>query len=290
MPRIGFGYGLGRGGGGEAVNSFILPGTPFAVYSLRQLDGYSGNAIRVRRSSDDAEMDIGFSNYQLDLNTLQTFVGASDGCIKTFYDQVGSNNFTQLTNANQPKIISAGTLLMVNNSPSIYFGTQANQWFLDSPSGFLYNEAAFSIFATWQMTDWSGSNAGIFAPSTVTGQGIEILQKNVTPLFYHAQLILNSSTRNAGGTAGRLFNNNTQTNNSIFGDNVSVSAYKRGVAVSLSNTNAIVPLTYNGIYSLGRNSVGYMNGHVQEFILYTSNESANRTTIESMVNNFYQIY
>ena len=48
-----------------------------AAYSLRKLrTAYSGSAIRVRRSSDNTEQDIGFtSNGDLDTSVLQTFVG-----------------------------------------------------------------------------------------------------------------------------------------------------------------------------------------------------------------------
>jgi hypothetical protein len=52
---------------------------PVAAYGLRKLrSAYAGSAIRVRRSSDDTEQDIGFdSNGNLDLNSLKTFIGAS---------------------------------------------------------------------------------------------------------------------------------------------------------------------------------------------------------------------
>ena len=47
------------------------------AYSLRKLRGaYTGSAIRVRRSSDNAEQDFGFDNSgDLDVSTLETFVG-----------------------------------------------------------------------------------------------------------------------------------------------------------------------------------------------------------------------
>jgi hypothetical protein len=47
------------------------------AYSLRKLrTAYSGSAIRVRRSSDNTEQDIGFdSSGNLDVNIIETFVG-----------------------------------------------------------------------------------------------------------------------------------------------------------------------------------------------------------------------
>jgi hypothetical protein len=50
------------------------PGATVA-YSLRKLrTAYSGNAIKVRRSSDNLEQDIGFVGNDLDTASLLTFV------------------------------------------------------------------------------------------------------------------------------------------------------------------------------------------------------------------------
>ena len=49
------------------------PGATVA-YSLRLLKSdYSGNAVKVRRASDNAEQDIGFVNNELDTASLETF-------------------------------------------------------------------------------------------------------------------------------------------------------------------------------------------------------------------------
>jgi hypothetical protein len=57
------------------------------AYSLRKLsNAYNGAAIRVRRLSDAAETNIGFtSTGALDTATLLTFIGASSGFVTTWY-------------------------------------------------------------------------------------------------------------------------------------------------------------------------------------------------------------
>ena len=76
-----------------------------AAYSLRKLRTlYTGDAIRVRRSSDNTEQDIGFSTYSVSLDTvsLLAFAGTGDAFVKTWYDQSGnSNDATQTTTVNQ---------------------------------------------------------------------------------------------------------------------------------------------------------------------------------------------
>jgi hypothetical protein len=84
--------------------------------------GYTGSAIRVRRSSDNAEQDIGFlSSGMLDTASLKTFVGAGDGRVTTLYDQMGGANFVQATAALQPHIIVGGAVQYIGSTPSLRF-------------------------------------------------------------------------------------------------------------------------------------------------------------------------
>jgi hypothetical protein len=84
--------------------------------------GYSGNAMRVRRSSDNAEQDIGFlSSGMLDTAAMKTFVGANDGRVVTLYDQMGGANFVQATAALQPHIIVGGAVQYINSTPALRF-------------------------------------------------------------------------------------------------------------------------------------------------------------------------
>jgi hypothetical protein len=106
-----------------------------AAYALRKLRAaYAGAAIRVRRSSDNAEQDIGFTNTGgLDTSTLLTFVGSGSGFVTTWYDQAGSVNATQATAANQPRIVNAGVVETQNGKPAIR-GLNASQTRLSTAS------------------------------------------------------------------------------------------------------------------------------------------------------------
>ncbi len=84
----------------------------FAV-SNRKLSTTATKCMRVRRSSDNAEMDIGFSGYFLDTATLLTFVGASNGFVVTKYNQgYGGSIYDAVQNAgaNQARIVNGGVL------------------------------------------------------------------------------------------------------------------------------------------------------------------------------------
>jgi hypothetical protein len=88
--------------------------------SLDKLDkNYTGYAIKVRRSSDNTELNIGFVNGILDTASLLDFVGSGDGFVTIIYDQVGSNNMTQNTSSLQGQIVSNGSVILKGGKPCI---------------------------------------------------------------------------------------------------------------------------------------------------------------------------
>ena len=98
------------------------------AFSLRQIvPDYTGNCVKVRRSSDNAEADIGFTDTGvIDQTALlaHTGTGGSDvGYVVTWYDQgPHSMDATNTTAAQQPTIVSAGAVVVSNSKPSILFG------------------------------------------------------------------------------------------------------------------------------------------------------------------------
>ena len=90
--------------------------SPVVAYSLRKLSSTATNAIRVRRDSDNAEQDIGFSGNNLDTASLLSFISSDSAYIVTWYDQAGSNDLTQSTAASQPQIASSGTINVTSNN------------------------------------------------------------------------------------------------------------------------------------------------------------------------------
>ena len=95
-----------------------------AAYSLRKLiTAYSGSAIRVRRSSDNAEANIGFTpSGELNTAVLLAFVGSGNGFVTTWYDQSGNGrNATQTTAGSQPQIVNSGVINIANGKPAIRF-------------------------------------------------------------------------------------------------------------------------------------------------------------------------
>lgn len=74
-----------------------------AAFSVRlAVSGYAGSCLRLRRTSDNVEQDIGFASGWVDAAAATAFLGGSAGAVTTWYDQTGNgHHLTQTTAANQ---------------------------------------------------------------------------------------------------------------------------------------------------------------------------------------------
>lgn len=126
-------------------------------FALRRVSaGYTGPAIRVRRSSDNLQTDIGFTaNGALDTTALLTHVGVGSGFVTKWYDQSGNGrDFTQATAANQPEIVNAGVVRTLGDVPALFFGGSA--WL--SRTGLTIDTDAVTPYSI--NTVFQASNAG----------------------------------------------------------------------------------------------------------------------------------
>jgi len=173
-----------------------------AAYSLRQLtiynNGYKETLVRVRRDSDNAEVDVkADTNYEISLNSLTSdgvslgaWIGSDNGFVTTWYDQSGnSNDATQATAANQPKIVNAGSLITSNGYTVIeYDGTDDN--------------LTTSLTATGTML-MGGSDGSDFYEVAISGSYSLLASASLTdhPLNESIRVIWGSSLTTAQKTA-----------------------------------------------------------------------------------------
>lgn len=101
----------------------LVPGAARA-FGLRKLrTNYAGAAIRVVRSSDSAQQDIGFDGSgELDTAALLAFVGSGNGVITTWYDQSGNAAHATDggTTSRRPRIVNAGALDTLGGKPAVF--------------------------------------------------------------------------------------------------------------------------------------------------------------------------
>lgn len=98
----------------DSVSAFMV-----GAFGMRLLRAnYIGPAIRVRRSSDNSERDIGFVSGLLDTASLLTFCGQGDGFLSKWYDQTSlGQDLGQVTAANQPRVVTSGVVATLSGAP-----------------------------------------------------------------------------------------------------------------------------------------------------------------------------
>lgn len=183
------------------------------AFSLRKLKSdYLGSAIRLRRSGDDAELDVGFTAAgDFDFAAAQSFCiaggGTQHGYIVTRYDQSGNgNNATQSLKANQVQLVSSGAIFIQNSKPCSFNNNNgtyniANSFLLQDNyaifcvamptvkdrmlygSRNVYGQAAFSYYYLASAVSGSSYNVGFRTGSNAYGDATNI-PVNVTRLFY----------------------------------------------------------------------------------------------------------
>jgi hypothetical protein len=264
----------------------LYPAT--AAYSLRKLrTAYSGSAIRVRRSSDNAEQDIGFSGNDLDTASLLSFVGAGNGFVTTWYDQQGANNLTQGSSASQPLIVSSGSL--------ITRGAKAAVKFDGSNDSLLRNVAVMNAGArdtsyfTISNNDATSNNIGtIFSLSAASLNSLRIFNERST--INKRSMIIGSAGVGYSVEMSTFRPVNDVLLHSNFVDlSNNMSTFDNG---NIGTTNIYLGTTGTTDLQLGTQSTGitWLNGTIQEFIGFNTNESANKTAIETNINDYYGIY
>lgn len=176
MPAIGIRMGLQaqRPSSGGAPSLILDSLSAGAAYSTRKLrTAYAGAAIRVRRSSDNVEADIGFSGNALDTAALTAHVGANSGFVVTWYDQSGNaRHVTQATAARQPRIVNAGTIDKLNGKPAaLWDGTDD---ILANGSPFMYAAGAATIFLVHSLAASAAANVFFEGSSASATQRYQI--------------------------------------------------------------------------------------------------------------------
>lgn len=250
-----------------------------AAYSLRRLSSsYTGSLIRVRRSNDNAEQDIGYTvGNILDESALTTFVGSNSAFITTWYDQSGNGrNVTRTTAIEQPRIVNSGTIETDGSKPAVNFDSYKP---LTYSTGVSYSAAAIVARVTTATTvnyAVGGTGVGLFYNGSA-GAGIYGLGgydgSNVGTLL---TADLNRHLGWFNMTSSRLYvirDNGSLTDLSAFASSISMGNSTDGI----------------GGRDIGSDVLCF-RGKMQEVILWSSQQASNATGIRSNINTFYSIY
>jgi hypothetical protein len=268
----------------------LYPAT--AAYSLRKLrTAYSGSAIRVRRSSDNAEQDIGFVGNDLDTASLLAFVGAGNGFVTTWYNQSSTSglNVTQSTLAQQPQIVNTGIIELENGKHTIKFGG----------STFLNGGNILSVGTSNDMATFAIARTLVTSNSDVFFKGVGGDTTNAYSLTFTSGRTTSFVQNNAGVdvrasvssilTTQQLYNTEFIRNisNRLLRNNVQVAIRTASVGVIDSTTRQF---TVGGLLNTVNNPVRYLNGNIQEIIIIHNPTTPLLSDVNTLINDYYAIY
>ena len=306
---LGLGLGITRGLRplGGFVGLLDLYPNAAAAYSLRLLrKDYSGGLVRARAwdgSANQGEADVmayrvSATEYVLDLNStlenldataisrglttsdtladlVSTGVNDYDGLTSAWYDQSLSNDATQTTAADQPKIVNAGSLVTENGKAAVEFDGTDDYFSLSSPVTFTNDffmsmvlnadpQSAFNVLLN--NVSSSGDRIRIY------NDGDLEIRISATDYSYSSALVLNSQELI---TIQRDLSNNLD----VFVDGVS-----KGTNVNSSIWSGILGLIGS---NQSQASTQFFTGNIQTMIFWDS--AQNRAAIESNQATFYGI-
>jgi len=273
-----------------------------AAYSLRKLrNAYSGSAIRVRRSSDNSELNIGFdASGNLDTVSLLSFVGAGDGFVSIWYDQSGNGkNATQPSSANQPQIVVSGTLQTLNSKPTLYFdgssryfdcgylngGTKPADYSTFALARYTWSSYQISALIHSQNSVGSGESGYNMMTMWSGGRMVGNSSNNINYRYWYSNSLITLNQRylfeghyksNTSPYVGKFYFNN---------NSIPVTDWLGGTAQNNSSTEFKTSIGRGG-----EHNGNYFKGEMQELVTYFSDQTTNRSGISSNINSYYSIY
>lgn len=241
--------------------------------------------MKVRRSSDNSELDIGFTGSPLALNVgAPTTVGSllwhvtnnnteplNDGFVTVWYGQDGeARNATQTTLSMQPKIVGLGLVLTDSAGiPSILFDGIDDYFELLSTvftTQLFYQSFVFNRKTTGIHSIGAGSDSG--APAPVFWFSNDDVYSGMTTLIIHDV---------ASVLTGQFIMTTLR-------DNIDdLKMWRSGLGLTtLTSVNSL-----NDIRTIGRRTNTYHSGPMQEIIYYDNDQEANRAFIEGNTTDYY---
>lgn len=247
------------------------------AYKLRT--EWGGDCITIRRSLDDTELDINFTDNELAMAAAEAFAGAGDAFVSKVYDQSGNGfHLTAPSNSAQPKIVSSGTGVLFNGKPAALHDGIDDTLFDELDAGGMSNpNSLFIVFSTTATITgfYSGltngaTNAGNFriaGGSMVLYQGGAQFSEGYVPAINTQYLDVAKSS-----TIGTDY---VHRNN--------------GANIAASKDIGTTPAKSITIAQRG-NLTAFASMYFQECIVYNSDKSADFAGWETQINSRYSIY
>jgi hypothetical protein len=243
--------------------------------------------------SIDADGDV---YYLKNIVVTQT---TADGAVTTWYDQSGNgNDATNSTESEQPLIVDGGTLVEENGKAAIDFDYNSSNNLSASPTDWSFvTSSNTSIFMVMNLNQYNTPRSVLYNISgdeVSSGQGdslVSMARSNQLRIGYYDKSA-GSWTPTPDGFGVGIDGFAAQQNliSSIYNSSGALDSYANNTISGSITSNPEGSITANKFF-IGSNSSGTnpMDGNLQEFIIFNSDETSNRTGIEGNIGRYYNI-
>lgn len=242
------------------------------AYSLRLLTSqYTGSCIRVRRDSDNTEMDIDFIDNFIDIDSLKSFCGSGNGYVTTWYNQMDNTfgNMVQTTAINQPLIIENGETILTNA------GLPSVKYILNTQMGLM--EFDYDLTNNFFLT-------GSYAVFNYNGELRMIQSNNSHSILYNLRnangcYVSGTITNDKWGEVGINSITSLSSNN-----NIKTLKHNNNLIVEVNNnSNSWGPIVIGGGTFYGE----VPDGTISELIIWDNDMINDQTNINNDLINFW---
>lgn len=283
----------------QPVATFLLDDytTATAAYSTRRLSStYTGSLLRVRRTANGAEQDIGYdSNGDLDTTSLTTFANGSACRVSVWYDQSGSgNDLTMISSGAQPEIyngqvfysIGTGGGKAISFDSTFYMEATA-----DLHAGAFYATSAVVTGSTIGNLHILNQDDSLIGGTARIGQ---YLRTGSTANTARSVLFNSAGTSTADNTASSTVAANSSYVISAHGNSSKVEAFVDGA--TNGSTSLTGPLRHgSGLYRVGASAhsgtaAGLWNGRIAEVIFFDEDmSSVDQSAVVTDIQTYFSI-
>jgi hypothetical protein len=238
---------------------------------IREIIAYTSDQTDNRTA---IEANIGEA-YGIDLPSgVDPLNNEVDGFVETWYDQSGNgNDAVQATAGSQPKIVSAGALV----TGGLDFDGTAHQLALSNTLGIT---SAASHFAVTNLNDAGG--ADILLDNRDSGTDGYSIRTNDTSNINFDWLTSDAEVARISGQSVYYFNKTSSQVQSGANGGTLVTASESG-SVSVAVTPRIGARSFIS-------ATNFLEGTINELIIYNIDQTDNRTAIEANINSHYSIF
>lgn len=191
----------------------LITSAPIIAVGLRKLNAfYNGACLRVRRASDNTELDIGFDGNEIDFSSILAFGSGTTLILSRWYDQSGSGRYLSENSFSYNPVVTlvshkviitfSGDTRLIDSETSVK--TAPKMFFVCNPSRISENDYLVDLNLNTFKVSFTSNALSLYNGTGIDKTAVSTGLQQVTVLFQSGndQAFVNGSELSGTGNAG----------------------------------------------------------------------------------------